>query len=114
MAPKRYTDQSLMGIDLSYRDLRGVDFSRSRMDGACLRGCDLRGAIFDETDLIHVDLRNTNLQNTDFRNADLSRADLRSAKNIHLAHFENATLYEVRLPAQQANTTLKPVRRAIG
>ena len=74
----------------------GANFYRARLDGAFLRGLDLRGAEMRETSLIGADLAAARLQGCKLEGADATgasfdRADLRNA-NCNGVIFRNADL----------------------
>ncbi|MBN1452355.1 MAG: pentapeptide repeat-containing protein [Anaerolineales bacterium] len=83
-------DADLNRMSLTYRNLRGADFSGSDLTGATLQGSDLRaasfigtkldGTVFYRADLRGAILREAILKNTNFQEAHLEGADLSSAK----------------------------------
>jgi hypothetical protein len=71
--------QKLNAVTLQYSDLRGanlsgVDFTDSNLHGADLRKANLSGADFSDADLTDSDLRGANLDGTKFFRTNLDRA----------------------------------------
>ena len=88
-------------LNLSNKNLRGIDFkymhlSRADLRGANLRGADLFNADLRGADLFNADLSNTNLSNTDLRDTDLRDADL-SNTNLSGAYLSGANLSNTNL-----------------
>jgi WD40 repeat protein len=70
---------SLVGEDLSYRNLREVDASRADLSDAQLIGCDLARATLVDARLTGARLDDAVLRDADLTGADLSRARLAGA-----------------------------------
>lgn len=68
-------EPDLHGVDLSQRQLRGIDFHAVDLTEADLQQADLRGA-----DLRHANLRDADLSGANLQNAHVRGADLRDAK----------------------------------
>lgn len=81
-----FCDLDLSNAPYQKLDLSGVDFSRSILTGACLRGANVRGAIFHEATLARVELSGADARGASFRDADVS--ELSAAE----ARFEQAVL----------------------
>ena len=67
---------TIEGADLRGANLRGANLQRADLRGANLQRADLRGADLQYADLRGADLRGANLQRADLRGADLQYADL--------------------------------------
>jgi len=97
--------RNLAGIDLSGLDLRGIEFRETRfragsgstagkgavLDKANLAGCNLDGATFSGASMREADLSGTSARMTDFSGADLSNATFYSAR-LREAKFRFANL----------------------
>lgn len=79
-------------------DLTGADLSRSRFDGAILRGVTLRGASFEGSSLVDADLSGADLRGASFRNAFLNGANFTRA-GLAGADFTGAELARTLLTA---------------
>lgn len=82
---------SLVLIDLSNADLRGLDLSRSKLWGANLQSANLQGANLSNSDLRNADFRRSNLSQANFLEADLRNVDF-SATNLRDTNFSKANL----------------------
>ncbi len=92
---------TLVKVDLSNRDLRGVDMSNAKTEFIQLPGADLRGAMLNEAILTNAnlkkaDLRNAKLNCANLNKANLEEADLRSAV-LGAIHLKEAKLPEANL-----------------
>lgn len=76
----------LRGVDLREANLQGADLQRADLRGADLRGANLQWAGLQGADLRRADLQGANLQWADLRGAYLRRADLRGA-NLDFSSF---------------------------
>jgi uncharacterized protein YjbI with pentapeptide repeats len=90
----------LTGLALSGHELRGADFSRSRLTRINLNGAVLKGAKLDlawliEADLEGADLRDASMIQTQLIKARLAGADLSGARVV--ANFEGANLEGAKL-----------------
>lgn len=97
--------RNMVGIDLSGLDLRGIDFRNSdfgsgiilnaghsaRFDNANLEGCRLDAAILFGASMKSTNLSGTIAKNADFTFADLTEADFSSA-NLESARFNYSNL----------------------
>lgn len=87
-------------IDLRGYDLRGVNFTNSNFRGATLAGSDLRGAKFTCADLSRADLRGCDATGADFAGADLTNSYLRALDltdaNCWHASFKGALCKQVK------------------
>lgn len=77
--------------DLSYTDLRGINFNNIDLSGADLRGTDLRHVNLSYTDLSNTNLSGANLVGVNLVGANLSRANL-SHTNLSEANLKSADL----------------------
>jgi uncharacterized protein YjbI with pentapeptide repeats len=122
----------LPNIDLSGKNLQGIDFqdailSRSKFKKANMRGANLTGtkltradmseadlssailsgSILREAKLIGANLRGTELKGMiDFSKADLSHADLRGVNLEGIVNFEDAKLYDLDFTSLNRETVL--------
>lgn len=85
--PQCLRDADWTLTDLHGRNLKGYDFSNSRMYRANLAGTDLTGATLVGTQLSGADLTGANLTKAAFVNANLNGVKLNGAK------LNNASLY---------------------
>ncbi|NJN65991.1 MAG: pentapeptide repeat-containing protein [Chloroflexaceae bacterium] len=85
--------QPILGrrLNLSRRDLRGVDLKHISLRGADLTYADLTARDLEGADLREADLRHANLSETSLCRANLSGADLRHA-NLYGADLRSADL----------------------
>ena len=89
------------------RDLRGANFSRSRLYKVDFRGADLRGA--DLSDIAPrlglrgtwLDLREANLQGADLQGANLLGSDLRDADLRDVQNLDSANFAETKIEGCQ-------------
>src|SRR5262245_20203193 len=77
------TVPDLRGVLLTGRALRGLDFTRAKLDGGRLRRADLAGVHLEGASLIGADLSFANLSSVHAVKANLSGARLRSATLYH-------------------------------
>lgn len=118
IADRDFSNQDLMGIDASHRQLnqlkgndallRNANFTESQLVGACFDGANLANACFRGADLsdasfIGADLEGANLVGANLAGADLTGASLFGADFISLDDpREHATLNEhTKLSASQ-------------
>lgn len=104
-------DVHLIGIDLSFADLRGASLMGVNLLGANLRRADFTGAFLIYAQLRHADLTQANLtdawltranlQHACLINADLTRTDLTKA-NLHGATGYSASLLTQAIIAEMA------------
>lgn len=97
----------LSDIDLSNRNLKGLDVSGSDLSDAILRNCNLNEGNFQNSNLTRAKLENTTIENASFDRANLSwtRFDLAKLKN---SSFYKANMKETNLSgADLRNTSLK-------
>jgi WD40 repeat protein len=87
---------SMVGQDLSRKDLRGADLVRADLRGAILVGAILKGAQLRDAKLIGADLSHAFLEGADLRHADLSSARLIEA-DLRGARLEGARFREAKL-----------------
>lgn len=95
--------------DLSYKDLRGYDFTGANLRGTKLIESDLSGAILKLADLTNADLRlanlsNANLEGTNFSLADLSAANLKGAITVE-TNFVGANVKLIKEYPEQSSRT---------
>lgn len=88
----------LGGLALEGACLRGFDLRRARLGHAMLRGADLREADLRGAVLANADLREARLDRADLRGADLWRVIADGAR-ARRASFEGALLYQARFRA---------------
>lgn len=96
--------------DLSYTDLRGINFNNIDLSGADLRGTDLRYVNLSCTDLSNTNLSGANLVGANLVGANLSKADL-SHTNLSEANLVGADLSHTNL--SDANLKDASLRGAI-
>lgn len=90
VADSRLKDRNLGGLDLSRKDLTGLDLrgfmlTSTNLEGSDLTATDLRGLHFTQTNSVQAsfvaaDLRGADLSFGYFNNADFTAADLRGAR----------------------------------
>jgi len=77
-------------------DLDGVDFSKASITRTDFDFSDLRQARFRGAALKDVTFKNCDLEDADFTGAMLENVSFEVCPNLHLAHFEDATMVEER------------------
>jgi uncharacterized caspase-like protein len=88
-------------------NLTGTKLTRADMSEADLSSAILSGSILREAKLIGADLRGTELKGMiDFSKADLSHADLRGASLEGIVNFEDAKLYDLDFTSLNKETVL--------
>ena len=83
---------NLSGEDFSNSELPQRDFRRSVLRGTEFINCDLRGANFADADLSEANFRDAKLQDVDFSNANLTKANFHRADLAGVA-FIGANLF---------------------
>ena len=78
-------------IDLSGKNLTGINLSYCKINRASFRNADLQRADLSNTELRRCDFKHSNLQNATFQNAHCTDADFRSA-NCTSTDFSNSDL----------------------
>ena len=92
-------------LNLSNRNLRGIDFSNFDLTRANLSGANLSGANLSGANLLWVNLLGANLQGANLREANLSRTQL-SRANLSLVDLSGtnlSTTYLSRVLLREAN-----------
>ena len=118
---KSFRGLSLCNLDISHSnlddaDLRGADFSGTKLDCSTIRNAQLGGARFLHADMLGCDLSGSYLDDADFSHASLNFADF-SDCDLSLACFDGAHLelsfYNVKTvwPAGMDPDVLKSRRR---
>lgn len=97
------SDTTLVGVSLSYADLRCADLRRADLRRANLNGADLSGA-----DLVEADLRGAQLLGANLSDAELGRTDLRCAKLNHV-NLSGATLCCANLSGADLDWSSYPI-----
>lgn len=85
---------SLVGVDLTGKNLDGVDLEGADLTGSSLEGADLENANLKGAVLVRVNFKNADLRGADLYKANLSGADLTGAK-LDGAFFDDAQLSDV-------------------
>lgn len=75
---------NLKKADLSYLDLRGIDFNHVRLGSAILNETNLSNITIDSSDLTFADLQGTYLNNSKIKDSDLSATKFGSAFQIEI------------------------------
>ncbi len=91
---KRCYACSLVGADLTGKNLDSVDLEGADLTGSTLEGVDLGNANLKGTKLVKVNLRNADLRGADLYKANLSGADLTGAK-LEGALLDDAQLSDI-------------------
>lgn len=91
---KRCYACSLVGVDLTGKNLDSVDLEGADLTGSTLEGVDLGNANLKGTKLVKVNLRNADLRGADLYKANLSGADLTGAK-LEGALLDDAQLSDI-------------------
>lgn len=90
--------------DLSYTDLRGINFNNIDLSGSDLRGTDLRHVNLSYTDLSNTNLSGANLVGANLVGANLSKANLSEA-NLKGAYLSHTDLSEANLKSADLSHT---------
>lgn len=85
---------SLVGVDLTGKNLDGVDLESADLTGSSLEGADLENANLKGALMVRVNLKNADLRGADLYKANLSGADLTGAK-LDGAFLDDAQLSDV-------------------
>lgn len=89
-------EKNLRGADLNGHNLKGANLTKASMRGADLSGCNLENANLQGAGLLLADLRDTNLHNANLTGANLEGAALKYA-NLCGANFSDARLFGAAL-----------------
>ena len=71
---------NFVGVDLSYRSLRGTNLAAANLQGAVMIGTDISGALLAAANLRGANLFRADLRGADLRGADLLDTDMRHAR----------------------------------
>ncbi|WP_322752719.1 TIR domain-containing protein [Frankia sp. Cas3] len=94
--------RSLRGEDLSYREMRAVDFTGADLTDAVLTGADLAGSIMRNAILVAARLNDTALTGADLTGANLTRARLLGC-DLRDVNLDDASLRYTALVATRAD-----------
>lgn len=90
-AQRRYSYDTLAGVDFSNQDLRGVDFRFLNLENSNFENSDLRECGFYETNVRTCYFKNAILSKSNFENSDLTNANFSGATCAGV-NFEDSDL----------------------
>jgi len=94
--PLILTDAYLSGIQLTGIDMSEWDFSRSNLDRAIFRNCNLMRSRFDQIEAANSSFRGCSMNGASFDNAHLVKVDLRDITGAEIS-FRSASLQNARV-----------------